>query len=157
MKKHIHVALAAIGLTLASSACDRGKAEAERKAAEAERQAQEATITAGQMQAQAEEAAKTKAAHVEARTKLQKDFDAHERKASYLKEKAAQATGAVKKTADAAIAEYEARRASEKASLDKLGDEAAPAWDATKQTAEEDIAAVGRAVDSLEQTLTKKK
>jgi hypothetical protein len=157
MKKHNRVMLVAIGLTLATTACNRGKAEAERKAAEAQQRAQEATITAGQMQAQAEEAARSRAAHAEARSKLQKDFDAHERKAAYLKEKAAKATGAARKNADAAIAEYEARRTSAKASLNHLSDDAAPTWDATKKTAEDDIAAVGRAVDALEQTLTKKK
>ncbi|HVH43600.1 MAG TPA: hypothetical protein VM925_14695 [Labilithrix sp.] len=155
MKNHIRVVLVAIGLTLATTACDRGKAEAERKAAEAEKQAQETTITAARMQAEAEEAAKSKRAHVEARTKVQKDFEAYERKATYLKEKAAKTVGTTKKNADAAINELASREAKAKASLSKLADDAAPAWDETKKTAEDDVAAVGKAVEALEHTITK--
>jgi hypothetical protein len=153
MKKPIRVMLVAIGLTLAASAC-RDKSEAERKAAEAEKQS-EATITAAKVQAEADEA-KLKAAHDIDRMKLQKDLDAHDRKASYLKAKAAKQVGATKKNADAAITEFEARRATAKTSLGKLTDDKAPGWDTSKKTAEDDVAAVGKSVDAIEHTLTKK-
>lgn len=154
MNKHMRAALVAVGLTLAMTAC-KGKEEAERKAAEADRQAQEATLTAAKMRAEADEAAKMRAAHAEARTRLQKDLDAVDRKATYLREKAAKAVGVTKKNADAAIAEVEARRTAAKAAMNRLVDDASPAWEATKKTAEDEIASVGKAVDSLERTLTK--
>jgi hypothetical protein len=153
MKKPMRVVLVAIGLTLAVSAC-RGKSEAERKAAE-EQKAQEANLTAAKMQAEADEA-KLKAAHEQERMKLQKEMDAHDRKASYLKAKAAKQIGATKKNADAAITELDARHAAAKASLGKLMDDKAPDWDASKKTAEDDVAAVGKSVDALERTLSKK-
>lgn len=149
MKKQIQVVLVAMGLTLVSAACDRGKAEAERRA-------QEATLTAAKVQAQTDESAKLKAAHTESRDKLQKDLDASDRKATYLKQKAAHTVGTTKKNADAAITELDARHTAAKASLSKLGDDASPAWDAMRKTAEDDVAAVGKAVDTLEGTLGRK-
>jgi hypothetical protein len=156
MKKHMRMVFAAIGLTLAMTACERGRMEADKRAAEAEKKAQEATLTAGKMKADAEETAKLKAAHADTRSKLHKDLEAHERKATYLKEKAAKTTGVTKKNADAAIAELKTRETAAKTSLDKLGDDAAPAWDDMEKKAEGDVAAVGKSVDALEHTLMKK-
>jgi hypothetical protein len=155
MNKHMRAALVVMGLTLGVTAC-KGKEEAERKAAEGEKQSQEATLTAAKMRAEADETAKLKAARSDARMKLQKDFDAMERKSTHLREKAAKSVGTTKKNADAAIAELDTRRTAAKASLNRLADDASPAWDATKKTAEDDIAAVGRAVDALEVTIIKK-
>lgn len=156
MNKHMQWALVAMGLTLATTACDRGKAEAERKAAEAEKQAQEATLTAAKVQAEAEATTRMKAAHADARAKLQKEFDALDRKATYLKSKATKTAGTTRRNADAAIAELESRRMAAKASLTRLANDADSAWDATKRTAEDDIAAVGKSVESLDHTLMKK-
>lgn len=155
MTNHIRWTLVAFSLSVFAFACDRGKAEAEKKAAEAEQQAQETTITAARVKA--EEEAKLKTARAEERGHLQKQLDAHERKADYLKDKAAKTAGATKQNANAAISELNARLASAKESVGKLADDTSPAWDAAKSAAANDLAAVERATDSLEQTLTKKK
>ncbi len=151
MIKHTRLVLVAMGLTLAVSAC-KGKGEAERKAEE--QKAQEATITAAKVEA--EQAAKLRSAHADERGKLQKELDAHDRKAAYLKEKAAKTVGATKKNAEAAIAELDARAAAARASMKTLGDDASPQWDASRKVAEDDIAAMGKAVNALERTLAKK-
>ncbi|HVJ88899.1 MAG TPA: hypothetical protein VM580_03785 [Labilithrix sp.] len=156
MTNHIRWTLVAFSLSVFAFACDRGKAEAEKKAAEAEQQAQETTITAARVKAEEEEA-KLKMARAEERSHLQKQLDAHERKADYLKDKAAKTAGATKQNANAAISELNARLASAKESVGKLADDTSPAWDAAKSAAANDLAAVERATDSLEQTLTKKK
>ena len=155
MTNHIRWTLVAFSLSVFAFACDRGKAEAEKKAAEAEQQAQETTITPARVKA--EEEAKLKTARAEERGHLQKQLDAHERKADYLKDKAAKTAGATKQNANAAISELNARLASAKESVGKLADDTSPAWDAAKSAAANDLAAVERATDSLEQTLTKKK
>ncbi len=153
MKKYTHkpiqMVLVAAALAAATAGCDRGKSEAEQKA-------QEATLTAAKMKAEADDTAKLKTAHVEERTKLQKDLDAQERKVAYLKQKAATAIGPTKKNADAAITEYEARVTKAKSDLSRLADETAPGWDATKKATEEDLAAVSKANEAIERTLTKK-
>lgn len=158
MKKYtsrpIHFALAVT--LLAAAACIRGKEEADRRAAEADKKAQEAEITAAKVQADADQTAKLRAAHNDARTKLQKDIDAYERKGTYLKQKAAAVTGAKKKNVDAAMSEYDGRLATAKADLAKLGDDMSPAWDATRKTTEDDVAAVGKSIDAFERTLAKK-
>lgn len=155
MKKHIRLALAAIAVTLAATGCKGSRQEVERKAQEAEQKA-EAELTAAKIKAEKEESAKVKAERADERAKLQKDLDAHERKASYLRQKAAKTVGATKRNADAALNELDARRVTAKASMSRLSDETTANWDATKKSAEDDIAAVGRAVDSLEHTLAKK-
>lgn len=137
-------------LILVTTGCDRR--EAERKA-EQDRRSQEATITAAKVEA---ENAKLKAAHAEARVGLQKDLDAADRKAMSLKLKAAKTVGVQKKNADAAIAELDKRRDAAKVSMSKLGDDMSPAWDETKKAADDDVAAVGKAVDALERTLAKR-
>ncbi len=150
-----------VALTLAlstfSAACDKGTKEADQKAAEAAKTAKDAEDKANAAKLKAdEEKAKAAAAHAEARNKLQKDMDAHDRKGTYLREKAAKATGAAKANADAAVKELDARRDAAKASVAKLSDDASPTWDGLRKTAEDDIAAVGKAVDTLETTVNKK-
>lgn len=148
----------AIALTSATIACDNGKAEADKKAAEAMKASKEADDKAAAAKKTAEEeAAKAKAGHTEFRAKLQKDVDAHERKATYLKEKASKLTGDAKKNADAAVTELDKRREAAKASLAKLGDDSATTWDAFKKTAEDDVAALGKSIESLETVIEKKK
>jgi colicin import membrane protein len=145
-----------VALTLACSvACNKGEEEeAARKAAAAEQEAREAQAKANAAKLEAEqEAATARTARAESRDKLQKDLDAHERKAAHLKEKAAAAKGATKKNADAAVVELDKRRDTAKASLTKLSDYTAAAWDDTREAAEDDVEAVGKAVDSLESTL----
>lgn len=151
-------ALIAVCLTAGTAACDNGKAEADKKAAEAAKEAQEAAAKASLKKSEADEAAaKAKIAHIEVKSKLQKDLDAHDRKATYLKDKAAKLTGDVKKNADAAVAELETRRTTAKTSLAKLSEDSVDsAWDSAKKAAEDDIAAVGKAVDSLETAALKK-
>lgn len=156
MNEHMRVLLVAVGLTLAGAACDRGKAEAERKAAEADKQAQEATITAAKVKAESEDAAKLKASHAEARTKLQQKFDGLERKSTYLKQKAVKAVGKEKLNASAAIAELDARKTTAKTSLGRLMDDTSPAWDTAKKGAEDDVDSFEKSVDALEHTLEKK-
>jgi hypothetical protein len=154
-EKPMRMVLVAVSLAVAAAACHRGREEAERKA-EAERRAQEAEITAAKVQAEAADTAKLKAAHSEARTKLQKELDAHERKGTYLKQKAVGKTGAAKKNVDAAISEYTSRLAKAKTDLGRLADDASPEWDATKKAADDDVAAVGRSVEAIDHALMKK-
>lgn len=157
MKNHRYVRAALVVTSLAAAQVACKDTEAERKAAEAAKQAQEAETTAAKMRAESDQAVeKLKVTHTDARTKLQRDLDTHERKATYLKEKAAKLTGDKKKNADAAVTELTSRQTTAKASLARLANDADPAWDATKKTVEDDIAAVGKAVDSLEQAVEKK-
>jgi hypothetical protein len=142
---------------LSTAACKKDTAEADKAAAQAAKEANEASEKANAAKQKAnEEAAKANLARSEARTKLQKDLDAHERKATYLKEKAAKATGAAKQNAAAAVTELDTRSAAAKASIAKLADDSATGWESLKKTAEDDVASVGKAVDSLEKTLEKK-
>jgi hypothetical protein len=83
----------ALSVTLA---CDKGAEEADKKAAAAAEEARAAQEKANTERLEAEQAAaKAKAVRDEARTKIQKDLDAHERKAASLKQKAATAKGAM--------------------------------------------------------------
>lgn len=139
------VMLATAILVVASPACKR-KTDVESK---------ETTTTGAEMREKAEETAKLKADHAEARHKLEGKLEAQERKATYLKQKAAKAVGKEKLNANAAIAELDARRTTAKTSLARLGDETSPAWDSAKKAAEDDIDGLEKAVDALEKTLKK--
>jgi hypothetical protein len=112
-------------------------ARGEREAAEAKQAAEEATTKL----------------HAEVRSRLQSDFDAADRKASYLKAKASKATGVVKKDADAAVVEFDRRRAAADAGLKKLDAGASGTWDSARTEAESLVESMRKGVDSLEATL----
>jgi uncharacterized protein YPO0396 len=141
-------------LTLAAAACNRGKSETDRNVTG---QGNQTEITSANVKAEADHAAKLKDEHYKERAELQKNFDAQDRKASYLKQKATHTVGTVKKNADAAIAEVDARRNTAKSSLSRLADDMSPSWDSTKKLVDDDIGSYGKAVDALENTLEKKK
>ena len=96
------------------------------------------------------------AQRTEARTKLQKDLEAAERKATHFKEKAAKATGAMKKNAAAAAAELDKRWEAAKASLAALDPNKGDDWDASAARVEADTIKVNEAIDALETSLKKK-
>lgn len=144
----------AAGTVGCGNKAEEAKKEADQKAAEAAKTAKEAEDKASAAKVEAE--AKVAKANAEIKTKLQKDIDAAERKATYLKEKAAKVTGAAKKNADAAVAELDTRHATAKASLAKLDTATGAAWDTAKVGVESDIAALNKAVESLETTLKAK-
>ncbi len=147
------IAVCTVGVGCANKA-EEAKKEADQKAAEAAKTAKEADDKAAAAKKEAED--KAAKANVEVKTKLQKDIDAAGRKATYLKEKAAKVTGAAKKNADAAVAELDTRDAAAKASLAKLDASSTTTWDTQKVAVESDIAALNKAVDSLETTLKAK-
>lgn len=151
----VRALLVGLALTTAVAACgnkeEEARKEAEAKAAEAAKAAKEAQEKAAKEEAEAQ--AKIAKANGEIKAKLQKDIDAAGRKATYLKEKAAKATGAAKKNADAAVAELDARDATAKSDLAKLDAATGDAFNTAKNTVEADIAALNKAVDSLETTL----
>lgn len=144
MNNPMRVMLAAAVLTLVGTACDRRKTET-----------RETTTTGAEIKERADDIAKLKADHAEAKHKLEGKLEAQERKATYLKQKAAKAVGKEKLNANAAVAELDARRTTAKTSLGRLTDEVSPAWDSTKKAAEDDIDAYEKAVDALENTLKK--
>ena len=121
------------------------------KATEAEQARGAAKLEA----ANAKEAADSDAAkaHKIAHDKLQSDFDASDRKFNALKEKAANVTGAKKKTADTAVAEVTKREATVMASIAKLRDATGATWDSMKTQVEADTALLGKAIDALETTV----
>ena len=156
MRIHTFVAMVALSLA-AGTACEKSTADADKNAAAAAKEAKEAADKANAAKLKSdEESAKAKLARAEARTSIQKDFDAHERKTTYLKEKVAKATGDMRKNADAAATELDKRRDAAKASIAKIQDDASPTWEAAKKQAQDDVAAVGKGVDALEATLNKK-
>jgi colicin import membrane protein len=154
MRIHVRASLLAVALTVGVAACgnkaEEAKKEADQKAAEA---AKEADDKAAAAKKEADD--KAAKANAEIKAKLQKDLDAAERKAVYLKEKAAKVTGATKKNADAAVTELDTRSAAAKASVAKLDTSTGAAWETQKVAVESDIAALNKAVDSLETTLKK--
>lgn len=85
--------------------------------------------------------------------KLQTDFDASDRRFTTLKEKAATATGATKKKADAAIADIKKREATVMAGIAKLRDATVAQWKATKPQHDANTLAYNKAIDALEVTL----
>lgn len=155
MRIDIRTGLLALALTIGTAACgnkaEEAKKEAEAKAVEAAKAAKEADEKAVAAKKEADD--KAAKMNAEGKAKLQKDFDAAGRKATYLKEKAAKATGPAKKNADAAVAEFDTRDAAAKASIAKMDGATGAAWDAAKVAAESDIAALNKAVESLETTL----
>lgn len=153
MDKYMRGLLVGFVIVLGATGCDRGRAERERLEGD---RTQETETTGAKTKSAAEELAKTKADHSETRTKLLQKFEAEERKASHLKQKAAKAVGKEKLNANAAIAELDARRATAKTSLGRLSDEASPVWDSVKKSAEDDVDSFERAVETLEQTISKK-
>jgi hypothetical protein len=147
---------------LASGGCNNTKqAEAEKAQRDAAERAEKAQLDANEKISEArrdgEKAANDAAqARNEARSSLQKDVDAVDRKISYLKERAAEAKGAAKKNADAAAAEAEKRRSTLRQDFNKLGTETGAAWDSAKAEVERDIAALKASVDSWESTISTK-
>lgn len=135
---------------------NKAKEEEAKQAAEAQAQAaKEAAQKATDAAKKAEEEA-LNAQHAAEQKKLQSQFDASDRKSTYLKEKAAKSTGNAKKNADAAVAELDKRRTTASESLKSVQSATGAAWDAAKAKAEEDIAAYGKSVESLEQTIASK-
>ena len=128
--------------------------EAKKEADQAAKSAKEADDKAAAAKKEADD--KAAKANAETKTKLQKELDAADRKAAYLKEKASKATGATKKNVDAAVAEVDRRDATAKASIAKLDPANTTAWDPQKTAVESDIAALNKAVDSVETTLKAK-
>jgi hypothetical protein len=147
---------------LAAVGCNKTEqAEAEKAQREATERAEKAQLEANEKISEArrdgEKAANEAAqARNDARSSLQKDVDAVDRKISYLKERAAEAKGAAKKNADAAAVEAEKRRSTLRQDFNKLGTETGAAWDAAKAEVERDIAALKASVDSWESTITGK-
>ena len=94
MRIDIRTGLLALALVVGTAACgnkaEEAKKEAEAKAAEAAKTAKEAEDKAAAAKKDADE--KVAKANAEAKAKLQKDFDAAGRKATYLKEKAAKSS-----------------------------------------------------------------
>ena len=157
MRINVRASLLAVALTVGVAACgnkaEEAKKEADQKAAEAAKSAKEADDKAAAAKKEADD--KAAKANAEIKAKLQKDLDAADRKAVYLKEKAAKITGATKKNADAAVTELDTRHAAAKASIAKLDTATGAAWETQKVAVESDIAALNKAVDSLETTLKK--
>jgi hypothetical protein len=155
--------LSAVALNgMAVAGCNKSQqAEAEKAQREAAERAEKAQLEANEKIIEArrdgEKAANDAAqARNDARTSLQKDVDAVDRKISYLKEHATEAKGAAKKNAEAAAAEAEKRRATLRQDFNKLGTETGAAWDSAKAEVERDITALKAAVDSWESTITGK-
>ncbi len=92
-------------------------------------------------------------AHKIVHDKLQSEFDASDRTFIALKVKAADATGATKKKADAAIADITKREATVMAGIAKLRDATGAQWDKTKTQLDANIAAFNKAIAALEITL----
>ncbi len=92
-------------------------------------------------------------ANAVAHAKLQTDFDESDRRFTTLKEKAATATGATKKKADAAIADITKREATIMAGIAKLRNATVAQWNALKPTHDANTAAFNKAIDALEVTL----
>lgn len=139
--------------TKAQDEAVKARKEADDKAAEAakaKKEADEKTAVA-----QKEAADKAIAANAEVRMALQKDIDAADRKLTYLKEKAAKATGAMKKNADAAAAEVDKRREAVKTNMASLEAATGDAWTTAKGQVEADIAALNKSVETLETSLKK--
>ncbi len=137
---------------------EEARREADSKTADATKEAREAQEAAAKAVAAQKVATDetARAAHTEARAKMQKDVEAADRKITYLKEKAAKATGAAKKNADTAVAELDKRRDTVRADLAKLDLETGAAWDTAKAGAERSLTALNQAVDNLETTVAAK-
>jgi colicin import membrane protein len=136
------------------------KAAAEKAAADKAAADKAAADKAAADKAAADKAAKEAedqavAQRTEARTKLEKNLEAAERKAIHFKEKAAKATGAMKKNAAAAAAELDKRWEAAKASLAALDLKDAD-WDAAAAKVEAATIQVNEAIDALEASLKKK-
>src|SRR4051812_25079885 len=103
----------ALLLATAMIGCGNKAAEAQKKADQLAAEAASAQKVADEKAAGEKKAADEKAtkANAEAKTRLQKDADAADRKITYLKEKVAKATGPAKKNADAAAGEVDTRQA----------------------------------------------
>ena len=151
MRANLLAIAIAIGVAACGNKAEEAKKEADQKAAEAAKSAKEADDKAAAAKKDADD--KTAKANSVVKAKLQKDLDAADRKAVYLKEKAAKLTGAPKKNADAAVTELDTRHAAAKASVAKLDTATGAAWDTQKVAVESDIAALNKAVESLETTL----
>lgn len=137
----------------AQQQAQKARDDADQKARDAAKAAQEADTKAAAAAKETADAAAKDAA--EARDKLQKSFDASDRKASALKEKLAKATGLTRKNATAAAAEVDRRRAAVTASFASLSSATGTAWATAKTQVEADTAALDKAIDALETTLKK--
>jgi hypothetical protein len=161
MQLHV-LKMGALSLVLtAAVACNKSEqqdaaqaqSDAETKARSAQQEANEKIAEA---KAEAEKAAtKAATARTEAKANLQKDVDAVDRKVAALKERGTTVKGAVQKNFAAAQLEVERRRSTVQADLRKLEAEAGADWDATRTSAETDLASLKQSVDSLENTLSK--
>jgi hypothetical protein len=148
---HTEMRVRALALLIAvatggPAGCNHGKAADAQKEADAEAAAK----AAKEADDQASAARKAARSNAETKKKLQKEIDAGDRRAVYLKEKAAKASGVTKKSADAAIADIDTREATAKVDMAKLDPDDATSWDTQRSAVEADIAAVKKAVDSLE-------
>lgn len=92
-------------------------------------------------------------AHAETSVQLQQTFDEADRRFKALEVKAASATGAARKRADAAVADVKTREASAMASIAKLRDASAADWNATKAKVDSEMVALNQSIDSLEAAL----
>lgn len=141
-------------------ACDKGadqakldeaKREAATKVADAEREA--ADKKAAAERDLAETKAKAEGERAEARTALQKELAASDRKVADLKARAAKANGKVKLNAQAAAVEYDKRHAVAERSLSNLNSATGDAWEGLKTSARNDVDAVKTALDSFDTAL----
>lgn len=155
-----------VALSLLLSAvcgCDRGseqaqleeeKREAAAKASAAQREADEAKAKADKEVAEAER--KAEEARREDRAEIEKDIAALDRKATSLKESSAKSVGTAKLDRDAAIAEFDKRRAVVDADVHKLKSATGAAWDTTRMEAQRHIEAAREALDNVDRTVSAK-
>ena len=140
----------------ASSGCNKNDADEAKRQAQATSEqaasaAREAEVRAAAAAKDAE--LKTAQANADAKSKAQKEVDAADRKATYLREKAAKVTGIKKKNSDAAVAELDRRRDAVRTDMSKLDSVTASGWESVKGQVDGDVAALNKAVDNLESAL----
>lgn len=127
------------------------KQEATEKIAAAQREADEKKAAAERELQDAER--KAEESRREARTELERDIADIDRKAAAMKASAAKATGKGKLNNDAALVEYEKRRAVLDADMKRLSTASGAAWDTAKLDARQHLASTKEALESLDRTV----
>jgi hypothetical protein len=154
------IVLAFLGSGVLAAGCNRDdeqaritkeKQDAAEKIAAAQREADEKKAAAERDVAEAER--KGEEQRREARAELERDIADIDRKAVAMKASAAKATGKAKLNNDAALAEYEKRRAVLEADMKRLGTATGAVWDTAKLDARQHIASTKEALDSLDRTV----
>lgn len=150
-------------LLSAAWGCDRGseqaqleeeKREAEAKASAAQREADEAKAKAEKEVAEAER--KGEESRREDSAEIEKDVAALDRKAATLKESSAKSVGKARLNSDAAIVEFDKRRAVVDADVQRLKTATGAAWDTTKAETQRHIEAAREALDNVDRTVSAK-